>query len=506
MFNRRWGVAAGVSAAALVVAGQGPAAGAWRIEDGAPAQLVVRSPGSLTAADDLVRQELVGLGYAVSVVDDDAAVSASAETAVVVLAASADTAALGTRYKTVGSPLVALGNNGWAETGLTQGPAGLSYDTTSLVVLDTAHPVADGLPGQFAPAETTTVLQSVNEAFLPTGADPVAARAGEQNRHVVFTVPAGAALGDGSAAPAARVVLGYSAETVTNLSEAGYQLLHNAIYWADDAVAVAEPAQLAPPPLIREGQWNLDAIRTATGGSKFTPSAVDPADNGVLDSETTVARTSQVALAGTAALDFPGWNDDNNPQQPGVQVHPTKSSVRIPGRIDFNPLARQKFVVTAYIRPDDSTAAGSPVAPDDSPNIVQKGLQPDANGAWKMSLSGDLRPSCSFFGRDDTDPQTTTLRRIVSADVGQQENLTPGLRYRIDCILEPQKATIKVFRVDPNVGEVPFINEFQTYPLQTVFIIDNDDPVWIGKKPEVTVVADTYAGAVDNVAIKRTSS
>jgi hypothetical protein len=78
-----------------------------------PAQLVVGDPAALTTGDLALKGELEDMGYAVTVVDDTAAATADAGTAVVLVAASADGAALAAKYKNVTAPVVTLANGGW---------------------------------------------------------------------------------------------------------------------------------------------------------------------------------------------------------------------------------------------------------------------------------------------------------------------------------------------------------------------------------------------------------
>lgn len=492
----RRGAIALVAAAALGGALAQPAAG-WQIVLGEPAHLVVRNAADLSAADEVLRVELVDLGYSVAVVDDGAAVTATAETAVVVLSTSVEVAAVADAYKSVEAPLVALGNDAWPETGLTKGTNGLSYDTESLVVLDSTHPVASGLPTMFAPANAAGTLQSVNESFLPDGADPVAARAGELAKHVVYTVPAGAELGDESLAPAARVALGYTADTVNDLSAEGYQLLENAIFWADDTDATA---LLAAAPLVLQGRWNLDRIRNPNPGQeKTTPNSVMGSPVGKLDADTTVTTTGKVAAGGTGAFDFPGWRDESGTQQDEV-VDGSDSSVRVPHENAFVPGATKRFRVTAFIRPLNTMGAGSPIDSGDTGNIVQKAFSNDPDGQWKMSLYGDMTPVCGFRGDTDNDDATPTVQRNVRAP--SEEKLTAGLRYRIECTLTPSVVRLKVDRIT-DTEVISITNETGSTAVPSVFVIDNDEPVWFGKKPNDTTAADTFAGDIDNITIER---
>lgn len=280
---------------------------------------------------------------------------------------------------------------------------------------------------------------------------------------------------------------------------------------AQPTLSAADTGQAAAPPPPLTGQWNLDTI-SDRGSTKFTPSArfpgtseANPRDDGILDSDTTVKPASRVAIGGAGSLRFPGWHRDEDPARDGVQVHPTKSSVRVPHRLYFDPLERQRFVVSAFIRPDDTTAPGSPVQPGEAPNILQKGLKDDPDGQWKMSIFGDMRPVCAFRGDHDDDDATPTRQRVVDANAGDE--LVPGQRYRVECELQRQLVSLRVYEVDPAAPQPDLIiSEDNPIANTDPFVIDNDAQVWIGKKPDDTSAANTYAGAIDNVTIRRSAT
>ncbi|MBK6888333.1 MAG: hypothetical protein IPH03_19035 [Tetrasphaera sp.] len=198
---------------------------------GSPVVLVVGDPAAMTAGDAAVQAELTDTGYDVQVADDAAPSAVTSDTAVVVAAASADSIQLSSKYRDVPVGLVALGYGSWVGMGVTAGPGWAQNSTSNLLVVDSAHPIANGLPQVFAPANAATLLQSVSDAYVPASADTVAVRSGVTTAHVVYTMSAGDLRSDGTTTPANRVALGLTDATLADLSADGRQLLGNAINW-----------------------------------------------------------------------------------------------------------------------------------------------------------------------------------------------------------------------------------------------------------------------------------
>ena len=495
---------AAVAAAGLAMLG-GPAVGWDGIVEGAAGQVVVGDPAALSNSDEAVIAELEDMGFAVTTIDDQATPTAGSSTAVVVSAPSAQS--VGGAYKTVDAPVLLLGNPSWPATGLSTGPDGIRHDTQSLVVVDTDHPVAVGLPATFAPAGTTGALQSLAESYLPSGADPVAVRSGSENAHVVYTVPDGGTLGDESTAPQRRVVLGYTAHTLTDMSGYGYMLFDNAVHWA----AEGSPGATAPrdgsggqAARATTGRWLFDMINQAGPTQDTTPSAQgDPDEKGILDEETlVVVDEDEVAASGAASLDFPGWDDGS----PGNgMVHMTKSSVRIDHSQNFNPQSRREFTVTVYIRPENTVgdADGNPIEDDDSPNIIQKGLSNNTDGQWKISMKGTMEPLCTFRGDTDDTSEEFIENRSTGPDDGP-ETLVAGNRYRIECSLIDRLVELDVDVYDETTdGFVDHATGAAGSTFGDYVRVVNTNQVWVGKKQGSEDDADTYSGAIDNISIKR---
>ncbi|MFN8098093.1 MAG: hypothetical protein U0Q21_07400 [Dermatophilaceae bacterium] len=106
-----------------------------------------------------LQSELTDLGFDVSLVADESTAPVSPDTDVVVLAGSTGQSVLGSRYRDVAVPVVAMGYGAWSPLGMTSGPGYSTTQTSQLLVIDSTHPIATDLPTTFAPATTTTLIR-----------------------------------------------------------------------------------------------------------------------------------------------------------------------------------------------------------------------------------------------------------------------------------------------------------------------------------------------------------
>lgn len=241
----------------------------------------------------------------------------------------------------------------------------------------------------------------------------------------------------------------------------------------------------------------LDWIPTR-GSTRYTPSAIkpgtsasDPRDDGILNLKPNVTRVAKVAQNGTKALDFPGWNDAD-PSDGVVSAY--KSSVRIPHRSYFNPASRSEFEVSVYVRPDDSTT--SQLSENASPNIAQKGLITD-NAQWKIAMRKDMAVVCSYKG------VVNGHSAVRSFDSGQTF-LKPNLNYRIVCGWTPRVLSLTIVRIRHDGSEnVQVFGDATTPYANPMSGIANTAGVWVGKKPHSTDADNAFAGAIDQLTIRR---
>lgn len=308
-----------------------------------------------------------------------------------------------TTYRDAPTGVVALGYGSWVGMGLTAGAGWAQNLTSNLLVVDSVHPIANGLPEVFAPANTATLVQSVGDAYVPASAATVAVRAGVETAHVVCTMGPGDVRGDGTATPARRVALGLTDATSADLSADGLQLLGNAINWADVTAAarLSDDENATQTAEYAKGIWAFNDYRTRNGHNS-TPSVIRPgvddgilADNTIVKAKVTGVNVPPVAADGASALRFPGWNDGT----PGNGVVDQNASrVWVPHQDRFNPLGK-RFKISVYVRPQaqyDDT---------ESPNIIQKGRVDEGNKhQWKVSINaGGMTPACTFQGSEIKD-------------------------------------------------------------------------------------------------------
>jgi hypothetical protein len=94
----------------MVAVGLASGAQAWvGPGEGSSANLVVGDLSALSTGDVVLQGELVDMGFEVTLVADESTAPVSPETDVVVLAASTGQSVLGSRYRDVVVPVVAMG-------------------------------------------------------------------------------------------------------------------------------------------------------------------------------------------------------------------------------------------------------------------------------------------------------------------------------------------------------------------------------------------------------------
>jgi hypothetical protein len=193
------------------------------------ALLVVGDPASL-GTDSLIKSRLEGSGYAVTVADDSAATAADAGgRALVIISSSVNSAAVGTRFRTVAVPVMVYKPYLYDDMLMTGPSAEVDYGTvagvSALAIVASAHPLAAGAP--------RTVNLTSAKATLPRGvpastADVIATAS---NQIVLFTFSPGDPLKDGQASPGCRVAFpAYTAATGLFTAE-GWALFDQTIAW-----------------------------------------------------------------------------------------------------------------------------------------------------------------------------------------------------------------------------------------------------------------------------------
>ncbi len=207
-----------------------------------PVVMVVGSPATLTAGDTAVRQRLLGSGYDVQVVDDGAVTAASvAGTSFVLVNSSVDSNVLGRRLETIAVPLWLAKPYLFDDYRLTGPQAGVDYESksaTSVTITTPGHALAAGRTGTVA---FQTGSSRVSWGRPPASATVVATAGADPT---IFTIPQGAALVGGQAAPGCRMTFPLFNAAPTTFTVNGWALFDAAAAWAAAGCAGGPP----PPP------------------------------------------------------------------------------------------------------------------------------------------------------------------------------------------------------------------------------------------------------------------
>ena len=441
---------------------------------------------------------------------------------------------LGSRYRDVAVPVVAMGYGAWSPLGMTSGPGYSTTQTSQLLVIDSTHPIATDLPTTFAPATTTTLIRAVPEQYVPESASPVAVRAGVTTAHAVYTMSAGDVRADGSVTPANRVVLGLTEETLAALSDDGVRLVDNAILWAADPGAFSVLAVVTPV-----GRWKLDG-QVTVGDKLYFPNTYTSYGRvkGTKHPGTTSADQSLTIATTTGKhLEFPGFREMKYPtgwvpptpdchlslvtEACGATVDPGRSALVIASTstnaaqasTDMNvyrPGSAAKFQVKVSIKPVDFDPGVTHLLASQSPNVVQMGRKEDP-AQWKISVEVDMRPRCEFTGSTPLGKKSIVAEQ---PDIQGSVHLKPGFNYTLTCTLTRQAGSQTVKLLIGSKQDLPANNQGRTEPASysTFTVSPTTNEIWVGHKPPNTIggscngcdaPGDSFAGGIDDIWISR---
>ena len=212
------------------------------------ALLVVGSASPLSSADGAVKMRLEDLGHIVTL--KDAATSNSADALnqhIVVISSTGASADINTKFRDVTSPVVTWESEVFDDLGLTDTTAGTDFgiasSQTEVTIAGASHPLAAGLSG-------TVSVNGISGDFgwgLPgAGAHKIATLAGDANKTLVFGYESGATL-SGLTAPARRVGLFMTDDTVDKFNSNGWKLFDAAVNWAGGTVNDAPSVNITQP-------------------------------------------------------------------------------------------------------------------------------------------------------------------------------------------------------------------------------------------------------------------
>ncbi|WP_345724606.1 VWA domain-containing protein [Herpetosiphon gulosus] len=196
--------------------------------------LLVVGSSSLSTADAAIKSRLEGLGYGVTVKAAKQTQTADAASVQAVLVSSSVTSSdVGTKFRDVTIPVMLWEMAIYDEMRLTGAVVGQHQGTTealtSLTVVNSTHPLAAGRSGTISVA-TTAQTMPYGE---PAASAVVIARAGGNQRSVVFAYERCAVMIDGQTlAPARRVGFFLNDATPPVLTTDGWTLFDASVQWS----------------------------------------------------------------------------------------------------------------------------------------------------------------------------------------------------------------------------------------------------------------------------------
>jgi fibronectin type 3 domain-containing protein len=214
----------------------------------------------LTPGDALIRSALVGLGYAVTTVEDAASSSTDAAgKKLVVISRSVGSADVASKFDAVAVPVILNEGALFQEMRVCSADAATLGAQTTLTVANPSSPLAAGMSGAVVVVDQPASLTV--GAALPS-ADVALVAAGGASQAAVFGYDTGAALTSGTA-PARRVVFflddpgNGSTATAQVTSDAGWQLFGAAVSWAAGTTGAVPGAPTSLAASAASGQVDL---------------------------------------------------------------------------------------------------------------------------------------------------------------------------------------------------------------------------------------------------------
>jgi hypothetical protein len=189
------------------------------------------NPAALSGADGAARSRLISLGYAVTIVGDNASVPGDATgKQLIVISSSVSAVNVNTKFRTAAVPVVAWEHALWDDFGMTAAAGTQVAGQTSLSIVTPGSPLAAGLSGTVA---VSTVADTLPQGS-PGAAAVIAARLPGTSTASDFGYDTGAAM-PGLAAPARRVGLFLGDNTAATMTAQGWALFDAAVTWARNA-------------------------------------------------------------------------------------------------------------------------------------------------------------------------------------------------------------------------------------------------------------------------------
>ncbi|WP_414441018.1 hypothetical protein [Burkholderia sp. 22PA0106] len=233
--RRRWLGAAGalvagwVSNAAVAASSASPEpAGGTRVT------MLVQLDGPNLAVDRQIAAHLGARGYAVRLVDQDAAVAAASDADLVLISSTVSAKAVRPEWRYLAKPLLTWENDFLDDLAMTGKRHDADFGETGkeryLWIVNAPHPIAAGLPAGTTDVYRKQAPMSWGKPGL--GAATIATVYGQPDKAALFAYERGATMDYESLAPARRVMCFLDNDTFPNLSAAGIALFDAAVDWA----------------------------------------------------------------------------------------------------------------------------------------------------------------------------------------------------------------------------------------------------------------------------------
>ncbi|MEM7276285.1 MAG: PKD domain-containing protein, partial [Actinomycetota bacterium] len=207
------------------------------VPGGTPEILMVTTSSNGSTHDRIIRDVVVNAGYPVSIIDDDVVKSTGDSVAddadLVLISSTVSAFKVGSIFTNTPIPVLSYKSQLFDDLLLTasgSGNFGEQGSYTAVDVVDPDHPIIGGaFDGQ---TEILTSAAKVAWGVPGPEAQVAARRLNSSSRATLFTYDPGAALADGTLAPAARGALFLTNSADSRLNDNGRQLLTNAVAWA----------------------------------------------------------------------------------------------------------------------------------------------------------------------------------------------------------------------------------------------------------------------------------
>ena len=324
-------------------------------QSGGQALLVAGSTGP-APGDVPVRDQLIALGYTVTIKTAAAVTAADAAGKdVVVVTSSFAPNDLGNKLESIAVPMMMF--EPWAyddhefSTWCGGGCAETSTSQSQLVIADPSHPMAAGLTGTVT---VSTGASNFSWGVPSSAGDVIATVVGDPGKSPIFAYESGDAMDGGFVAPARRVGFFFSYATSQHTTSNGWALFDAAINWLTGSGGSNQPPSVDAGPdqsIQQPGPASLDATVTDDGlpsGSSLTYLWTQVSGPGTASFASPNTEDTDVTFSadGTYVLQLIA-DDGASPASDNVSVTVTTQGSQGNGRVTTDLLALYEFTETS---------------------------------------------------------------------------------------------------------------------------------------------------------------